>query len=55
MNLLVFLNLPLYLEFPLCSHYKSNAFLSVLIKVLFYVVTWDLMAGHSSTCSDPQR
>ena len=49
MNLLVFLELFLYPEFPLCSLYKSYALWSVLIKVLFHVVTWDLLACHNVT------
>jgi len=55
MNLLVFLKLSLYPEVHLCSLYKSHALWSVVIKVLFHAVTWDLLVGHNVICSDPLR
>jgi hypothetical protein len=55
MNLLVFLKLSLYPEFPECSLYKSHALWSVVIKVLFHVVTLDLLACHNVAYSDPSR
>ena len=55
MNLLVFLKLSLYPEFLLYSLYKSHALWSVVIKVLFHAVTWDLLACHNVTYSDPLR